>query len=143
MVRTKDSEARRARTRGTPTRPSRKKGERRIIVDGVAYYWRIPQRANTNQEDLWMSLFAIVRHAEEPHAELCVFFPQMHGVPGTYRTAEERARRRELQLAKKLSAPPVTPREVAAAVREAVARGWRRDRSFTLFLPGSRFVRQM
>jgi hypothetical protein len=117
------SEARNARPLEGET--SRRTGERRIVVDGVVYYWRVPRRANTNQEDLIEGLFVLVRRSNERGA-VKIVFPQMHGAGhrGTYRTAVERARRRELQAAGAFASPPVLPRHVARAIRAMVEMGW-------------------
>ena len=56
----------------------RAKGERRIEVDGVAYFWRVPRRATGAQEDLTDGLFAIVRLADGSGPRFNLQFPQLH-----------------------------------------------------------------
>ncbi len=56
----------------------RAKGERRIEVDGVAYFWRVPCRATGDQEDLTCGLFAVVRLADGTGPRFNLHFPQLH-----------------------------------------------------------------
>jgi hypothetical protein len=75
----------------------RRKGARRIVVDGEVYFWRVPRRSNHNQHDLHESVFALVQR-EEGGAELALHFPQPHPSEAS-------------------SPTPVLPSDVAEAIR--------------------------
>jgi hypothetical protein len=50
---------------------TRKTGSRRLVVDGVAYRWRIRRRATYSQADYGSgTLHVVVELAEQPGAEL-------------------------------------------------------------------------
>lgn len=77
----------------------RRKGARRIVVDGEVYFWRVPRRSNADQHDLHHSVFALVQH-EDGGRELALYFPQPHP-------------------AEAIAPPkPVLPSDVANAIRE-------------------------
>lgn len=56
----------------------RRKGERRILVDGVAYFWRVPRRTNSNQYDQLEGVFAVARRADGSGQPFKLHFPQPH-----------------------------------------------------------------
>lgn len=85
----------------------RSKGERRIEVDGVGYFWRVPPRATGAQEDLQMGMFALVRRADGTGPRFTLHFPQAH--PDVTETPV-----------------PIRPADVAAAIR-AIPAGKRRE----------------
>ncbi|MCG3040982.1 hypothetical protein L7D48_10475 [Streptomyces sp. S1A] len=94
----------------------RRKGSRRIVVDGTAYRWRLRGRPTYDQGMCWSPCTYAVEGADRPGAVLVVTTDRPHtgngvGVP----------------------ADPVLPGEVAHAVRTALARGWKPER------PGSPF----
>ena len=81
----------------------RRKGERRIVVDGDVYYWRVPRRPNENQLDLATGVFALVRSATSKRPFVIDFArPHPAVVP---------------------DAAPITPGDVARAIRAVVAAG--------------------
>lgn len=84
-----------------------KKGSRRIVVDDVAYKWRLRRRPTYNQGMGWSPTTYAVEHADRPGAVLLVTTDQPHmrnwvGMVGN----------------------PVQPADVADAVRTALANGW-------------------
>lgn len=84
-----------------------RKGSRRITVDEVEYRWRIRQRPTYSQGALGHALNLAVELAEEPQSTLIVELAQAHpcnwlGDPSS----------------------PVTPKEVADRIRQAIAAGW-------------------
>jgi hypothetical protein len=85
---------------------SKPKGARRIVVDGVPYFWRVPRRANGLQKDHEVGLFAVVWHAQARGAKLLVFCPIPHP-----------------QAA--VDAFSMRPSDIARGIREGLARGWR------------------
>ncbi len=80
----------------------RRKGERRILVDGVSYFWRIPRHANSSQDDLYEGVFAWVRRADGSEKPFKLGFPQVH--PAL--TAGDEP------------AVPVLPSDIVRAIRE-------------------------
>lgn len=76
----------------------RARGERRIEVDQVAYFWRIPPKANTSQEDHVQGVFAIVRQVDGNTPPFVLAFPQ-------------------LRTDVSADAQPVRPADVANAIR--------------------------
>ena len=83
----------------------RRKGSRRIVVDGEVYFWRVPRRSNPNQHDLHHSVFALVQR-EQGGSEFALHFPQPHP--------------------SEASTPiPVLPSDVAEAIRE-----WRKTGAY-------------
>lgn len=96
-----------------------RKGTRRITVDGTAYRWRTrkrPTRAQCGQPDGGPMTF-VVEGADTPGNPLVVTLghprprPQGDSLPSCAPTGPE--------------PEPVTPARVAAAVRGALAEGWR------------------
>jgi len=85
-----------------------RKGSRRIVVDGVTYRWRIRQRPTYSQAALDHTLTLAVERESEKSSVLIVDLARAHpanwlGDPTT----------------------PVTPKEVAQRIREAISSGWR------------------
>jgi hypothetical protein len=98
----------------------RKVGSRRVVVDGVAYLWRVRRRPTYCQANAWGPLSVSVQLAEEPGAVLVVDLDRPR--PDNWLS---------------LSAPPsrpLLPSEVAGLVRRALAAGWRPE------CPGPQFV---
>jgi hypothetical protein len=81
-------------------RPNKKQGFRPIIVDGVRYRWRYVDFNRTADLEVYLETESSARGQR-----LCVNFDC---------NAEWRGR-----------VPPFTPRNVAIAIRAAIARGWR------------------
>jgi len=91
---------------------TRKTGSRRIVVDGVAYRWRIRNRATPLQTGIGVChgrLHMAVELANEPRSVLVVFTNRTH--PRDIDTFPS-------------DVTPVRPADVAGWVREAVAAGW-------------------
>lgn len=82
----------------------RKKGARRIIVDGQSYLWRVRRRGPDPDNRGWGWSFA-VQHAEAAGSTLIVHLTRRHPSWNTTVT-------------------PVIPSEVARCIRLAVAEGW-------------------
>jgi hypothetical protein len=87
---------------------TRKTGSRRLVVDGVAFRWRIRHRATYSQADYGSgTLHIAVELAEEPGAVLVLYTDRPHPADcGTKRVV------------------PVRPSEVAGWVRTALGAGW-------------------
>ena len=97
---------------------TRKTGARRLVVDGVAYRWRIRKRKTNIQVDYGCgTLHVAVELAEQPGAVLVLYTNRPH--PANW------------SVDKVL---PVRPSDVAGWVREALAAGW------TPSQPGPQFV---
>ncbi|WP_328726084.1 hypothetical protein [Streptomyces sp. NBC_00259] len=96
-----------------------KKGSRRIVVDGIAYRWRIRRKPSCTQGLCWTPLvYAVgITDSDRPGRALVVTTGLPH--PGNWVGVE---------------AEPVPPAHVAAAIKEARAQGW--DPS----APGSPFL---
>ncbi|WP_461007405.1 hypothetical protein [Streptomyces capparidis] len=84
-----------------------KKGSRRIVVDSVAYRWRVRGRPTYDQAMCWWPLTYAVELADAPGRTLVVVCDRPH--PGNWWRAPTR---------------PVLPAEVAATVRSARGAGW-------------------
>jgi hypothetical protein len=82
----------------------RKTGSRSLVVDGVAYRWRIRHRDPEPDNRGWGWAFA-VQHAETPGTTLIVRLTRRH--PRWDRTTT-----------------PVTPSEIANCIRQAILKGW-------------------
>ncbi|MBP5862737.1 hypothetical protein F3K40_15760 [Streptomyces sp. LBUM 1478] len=93
-----------------------RKGSRRIVVDGMAYRWRLRGRPTYFQGMAWSPGTFAVEHADTPGTTLVVTTDQPHASNWFDREAE-----------------PVLPSGVAAAVRLALREGW------TPTAPGSAF----
>jgi hypothetical protein len=90
----------------------RKKGSRRIIVDGIAYRWRVPHRPTQDQEDGWPGVLFTVSPLDCDGAVLVVGYPRNYCLAGP---CADRG-------------TPILPSEVARRIREARAAGWQVDR---------------
>lgn len=84
-----------------------RKGSRSIEVNGIAYRWRIRRRPTYSQGVLDSGLILAVDVDDAPQCSLIVEFTRSH--PGNW-----------------VNQPtaPVTPRDVAEAIRRALAAGW-------------------
>src|SRR5213595_2777243 len=97
---------------------TRKTGSRRLVVDGVAYRWRIRKRATYSQADYGCgTLHVAVEVADKPGAVLLLYTDRPH--PADWGTRQ---------------VVPVRPADVAAWVREALEAGWLPSR------PGQQFI---
>ncbi|AYG78207.1 hypothetical protein DWB77_00314 [Streptomyces hundungensis] len=94
-----------------------KKGSRRIVVDGVAYRWRVRRRPTYDQGMSWSPLIYAVEHTEAAGTTLIVRTDRPH--PGNWMS--------ELTS-------PALPSSVAAAIQTARAKGWAPE------APGSPFL---
>ncbi|MEV6426421.1 hypothetical protein [Nocardia sp. NPDC051463] len=94
-----------------------KKGARRIVVDGVAYRWRVRRRPTYMQAIALMRLTFAVEHADCPGSTLVVETSHAHSRNW-------------------MGIPPVSvrPADVAASIRLGLARGWKPSS------PGSPFM---
>lgn len=87
---------------------ARKTGSRRLVVDGVAYRWRIRRRATYSQADYGVgTLHVAVESTEQPGTVLVLHPARPH--PAHWSTGR---------------VDPVRPSDVAGWVREALAAGW-------------------
>ena len=87
---------------------TRKAGSRNLVVDGIAYRWRIRRRATSLQSDYGGgTLHIAVELAEQPGAVLVLYTDRPH--PADWGTKE---------------VTPIRPSDVAKWVREALAAGW-------------------
>ncbi|MFD9637304.1 hypothetical protein ACFWW0_29825 [Streptomyces violascens] len=93
-----------------------RKGSRRIVVDGVAYRWRLRRRPTYNQALCWTPCTYAVEHADCSGTTLVVTTGQPHSGNWIGRKGA-----------------PVLPSDVAEHIRAALTRGWTPDR------PGSPF----
>ena len=88
----------------------RKTGSRRIVVDGVAYRWRVRHRGTYSQTDYGIGRLSLaVESADAAGSVLVVETDRPH--PHDIFTAAERVR-------------PVRPADVAGWVRDATRAGW-------------------
>ncbi|WP_436493669.1 hypothetical protein [Actinokineospora sp. HUAS TT18] len=85
-----------------------KKGARRIVVDDVAFRWSVRRKPTYCQANGWSPLTFVAEHADHGGAVLVVSLPCAH--PGNWLG---------------LPSGAVRPAEVAAAIRLAVAQGWK------------------
>jgi hypothetical protein len=87
---------------------TRKAGSRQLVVDGIAYRWRIRKRATNLQSDYGRgNLHVAVELAENPGAVLILYTDRPH--PADWSTKQ---------------VVPVRPSDVAKWVRESLAAGW-------------------
>jgi hypothetical protein len=108
------------RRRRTSLVAVRKRGFRRIVVDGVTYRWKFPRR-QADQEEAWPGVWAIAQCVEPEGSQLLVVFPNRYHMGGPH--ADE--------------GKPVLPSEIAAGIRATLRAGWQSDR------PGKQFCWQM
>jgi hypothetical protein len=97
----------------------RKKGSRRITVDGVMYLWRFPPRQTQSQEDGWPGVGVTISREDCRRASLLLGFPRRFHLSGPF--GQDSAR-------------PVLPSDVARGIRAALMAGWQADQ------PGPQFV---
>src|SRR5262245_11631786 len=97
----------------------RKKGSRRIVVDGIIYLWRFPPRPTQNQEDGWPGVGVTINREDCRQASLLLAFPQRFRLDGPL--VEDPAR-------------PVLPSDIARGIKAAIAAGWQPGE------PGPQFV---
>ena len=100
----------------------RKKGSRRIVVDGVAYLWRFPHRQTRTQADGWQGVGVTVWREDSRGAVLFIGFPQRFHLSGPVGDDPPR---------------PVLPSDITRAVRGAQQAGWVANE------PGPQFVYQV
>jgi hypothetical protein len=91
------------------------KGSRRVVVDDVAYRWRIRRKPSHAQASEYSPLLVAISLDEAPGATLVI---------------EANGQRPD---ALHLSLTTITPATIAAAIRSAIAAGWRSSE------PGSPF----
>ena len=97
---------------------TRNSGSRQLVVDGVAYRWRIRKRATYGQSDYGCGkLHVAVELAEKTGSVLVLFTDRPH--PADWGAKE---------------VVPVRPSDVAMWVREALAAGWVPSRSGPQFI---------
>jgi hypothetical protein len=99
--------------------PVRKKGSRRIVVDGVSYLWRFPRRLTHSQEDGWPGVMVTVNREDCRRAALLIAYPRRFHLSGP--VGEEPPR-------------PVLPSDVACGIHKALGAGWVADK------PGKQFI---
>lgn len=85
-----------------------KKGSRLIVVDGMAYRWRVRHKPTYSQANGWGGMAVAIERADAKGAALLVQMPQMH--PGNWMGAESK---------------PVLPSDVERFIRYALSSGWR------------------
>jgi hypothetical protein len=90
----------------------RRKGSRRIVVDGVTYRWYLRTRPTYSQGLCWSPLTYAVELSGGAGKTLLVTTNQAH--PGNWLHRP---------------APPVLPADVARTIREALEQGWTPDAS--------------
>lgn len=97
---------------------TRKTGSRRLVVNGVAYRWRIRKRATFSQADYGNgTLNVAVELAEQPGAVLLLYTDRPH--PADWGTKQ---------------VVPILPSDVANWVQQALAAGW------VPSIPGPQFI---
>ena len=93
-----------------------KRGSRRIVVDGIAYRWKVPL-PDESQEEGWPGMAAAVSRIESNGSQLWLKFSDRYSMGGP--CAEQ--------------GKPILPSEIALGIRAALASGWQADR------PGKQF----
>ena len=94
-----------------------RKGSRRIVVDHIAYRWRVRRKPTYCQSNGWGPQSYAVEHETQPGTTLVVETGQAH--PGNWFN---------------LTSGPIRPADVAKTIRKARALGW------TPQTPGSPFL---
>nr|WP_084715061.1 hypothetical protein [Streptacidiphilus jeojiense] len=92
------------------------RGSRRIVVDDVAYRWRVRRRPTYSQSNGWGQQSYAVEHETNPGTTLVVETGRAH--PGNWFN---------------LTSAPIRPAQVAGNIRQALAQGWKPE------APGSPF----
>ena len=90
----------------------RKKGSRRIVVDGVTYLWRFPRRPTVYQEECWGGCCVTVQGVDRGGSVLVIRFAQHQP---------------SVAVACGFPVVPVLPFQVARAIQKAIAMGWKPD----------------
>ena len=87
----------------------KKKGFRRIVVDGVTYLWRFPRRPTNLEWDGNLAFTVIVQHVDRTGSVLSLSFGHRHPT-----------------VARVWGSPviSVTPSDVASGIRQALIEGW-------------------
>jgi hypothetical protein len=85
-------------------------GSRKIVVDGISYHWRIRRYAITKTRDEGAPLTIVVEKESARGRVLVVALPQKRNVGWGYLYDFDQT--------------PVTPRQVALAIRRAIQAGW-------------------
>ena len=85
----------------------RKRGSRRIVVDGVAYRWKFPRRLADQEEDL-PGVWVVAQRVEPEGSQLLLVFPSRHHMSGP-----------NAGLGR-----PVLPSDVVAGIKAALIAGW-------------------
>jgi hypothetical protein len=102
----------------------RKTGSRRIVVDGVAYRWRIRHRATYCQADYGRGVLHVaIESAEQPGTVLVLITDRPHPKDCIPRPLT-----------------PATPSDIAGWIRQAIGAGWTPSEpgpQFKLHLSGS------
>ena len=94
-----------------------RRGSRRIVVDDIAYRWRVRRKPTYCQSNGWGPQSYAVEHETNPGTTLVVETGRAH--PGNWFT---------------LTSGPIQPADVAKSIHEALSLGW------TPQTPGSPFV---
>jgi hypothetical protein len=84
-----------------------KRGSRRIVVDGVVYWWRLRARPTYDQGMCWSPATYAVECADQPGAVLVVTTNQPHTSNWVGRVGQS-----------------VLPADVASAIRRGLSVGW-------------------
>jgi hypothetical protein len=89
----------------------RKAGLRPIVVDGVEYVWKFPRTRDHGDRDCVGGCHALACLPDRRGSVLYITFPQYHPgtAPGLFPVV------------------PVLPSQIAAAIRRAVAAGWKAE----------------
>ena len=98
----------------------RKRGSHRIVVDGIACRWKVPQ-LNEDQEAGRPGMAAAVQQVEPAGSQLWLVLPTRYSMRSPLANEGK----------------PILPSEVASGIRAAIASGWKADR------PGKQFCFQM
>ena len=85
----------------------RKKGSRRISVDGQDYLWRIRRKPTYTQAVMWSGMSIAVESDQPPHSVLIVTLQRPR--PDTWMSENSEA---------------VTPQDVTSWIRAALSDGW-------------------
>ena len=105
----------------------RKKGSRRIVVDGVEYLWRVPRRPSSGAWDGNSGFTVTVQRADRTGSVLALCSKHQHPIMARMWGS---------------TVVSVLPSQVAAAIRQALVAGWQPgelgcDFGLTLQAPGA------